>query len=631
MKAAQQRSVSQKVRYRFDNTISRGTLPVIGYLAVLTFALVMGAAFVLAITGTAINEEKNPSFGEAFWQSLLRILDPGTFSGDNGWFLRIVMLVVTLIGISIAAVLIGLIASGIEQRIDALRRGRSTVLESGHTLILGWSPRIHTIVSELCVANDNQRKPVIVVLASEEKEEMEDELSARVASFHNTRIVCRTGDPANLHDLRIANASEARSIVVLGQGEVAADADADVVKAVLGVLHIVENPEVPIVAEVDDAETSWALREAGGDRVLTVRSSDVIANITAQACRQSGLAAVCQELLDFDGDEIYFQSVPALVGHTFGEALLGFEASTIIGIRRPGGAVALNPPMDAVIGDGDSLIAVSEDDDTVVFTGFQDVTVSEAARRPAEPTTAEQLLVVGWNPLGPAVLRELDEFAHPGSSVDVIVDPDIVDGADLTDLGLQHLVVQYQRERGNLDDLTQTVSGRAFDHVIILGYRSGMTPAEADARTLLTLLLLRRALDGDGERRSRVVTELLDSSDVELARATGADDFVVSDALSSYVLAQLSENPELDDVLTDLFDAEGSAVGLKPASRYVELDQTVSFASIVAGARERGEVAVGYRLAEQNGSQPEVVVNPKKSAEVRLGWEDRVVVIGPPE
>ena len=175
------------------------------------------------------------------------------------------------------------------------------------------------------------------------------------------------------------------------------------------------------------------------------------------------------------------------------------------------------------------------------------------------------------------------------------------------------------------------MSGRAFDHVIILGYRSGMTPAEADARTLLTLLLLRRALDGDGERRSRVVTELLDSSDVELARATGADDFVVSDALSSYVLAQLSENPELDDVLTDLFDAEGSAVGLKPASRYVELDQTVSFASIVAGARERGEVAIGYRLAAQNGSQPEVVVNPKKSAEVRLGWEDRVVVIGPPE
>ena len=75
-------------------------------------------------------------------------------------------------------------------------------------------------------------------------------------------------------------------------------------------------------------------------------------------------------------------------------------------------------------------------------------------------------------------------------------------------------------------------------------------------------------VDVDGHR-CRIVTELLDSGDVELARATGADDFVVSDALSSYMLAQLSENPELDAVFTDLFDAEGSALGLKPVDRYV--------------------------------------------------------------
>ena len=132
------RSVGQRLRYRFDNTISRGTLPVIGYLALLTVALVMSAALVLAITGTEINEQDHPGFLEAFWQSLLRILDPGTFSGDNGWFLRVVMLVVTLFGISIAAVLIGLIASGIEQRIEGLRRGRSAVIDSRTPSTSSW-------------------------------------------------------------------------------------------------------------------------------------------------------------------------------------------------------------------------------------------------------------------------------------------------------------------------------------------------------------------------------------------------------------------------------------------------------------------------------------------------------------
>ncbi len=624
-----QRSVGQRVRYRFDNTISRGTLPVIGYLAILTFALVLVAALVLTVTGTAVGDDPDAGIGETFWQSLLRILDPGTFSGDNGWFLRLVMLIVTLIGISIAAVLIGLIASGIEQRIEMLRRGRGLVVETGHTLILGFSPRVFTVVSELCVANENQSKPRIVVLADREKEEMEDELATRVEETRGTRIVCRTGDPASLHDLTQVAAEHARAIIVLGGDE---GGDADVVKGVLAALYVVGDRDVSIVAEVEDVETARALEEASSSRVRTVRSMDVIARITAQACRQAGLSLVCQDLLDFDGDEIYFADATPLVGHTFGEALLGYEASSVIGVRFADGTPVINPPMDTVLAAGDTVIAVSEDDDTVVFSGLRDEDAPDVVLGPAA-SGPEQLLVVGWNWLGPAILRELDQFAAPRSSVDVLVDPDLVDPSELDDLGLRNLRVRYEAEQGDLDELTATVSGRTFDHVIILGYRDGLSASDADARTLLTLLLLRRALDDtavDGNR-ARIVTELLDSRDVELARATGADDFVVSDALSSYMLAQLSENPELDPVFTDLFDAEGSAIALKPAGWYVRADAPVSFARVVAAARARSEVALGYRLASGADGQPEIVMNPAKSATATLGAHDRVIVIGAPE
>jgi len=626
-----QRSVGARVRYRFDNTISRGTLPVIGYLALLTFVLVFGAALILAITGTGFGAHDHPGLGEAFWQSLLRILDPGTFSGDTGWFLRIVMLVVTLFGISIAAVLIGLIASGIEQRIELLRRGRSAVLESDHTLILGFSPRIYTVVSEICVANENQRKPSIVVLAKPEKQEMEDDLGSRVADIKNTRVICRSGDPASIQDLHRGNAEEARSIIVLGGDH--EEADAEVVKAVLAVLHVVGKREVPIVAELNDSETARALEEACGDRVLTVRAADVIARITAQACRQSGLSAVCQELLDFDGDEIYFQAVPELVGHTFGEAVLGFEQSSVIGLRTADGTVTVNPSMDTRVGEGDVIIAVSEDDDTVVFSGLREVPLPASTNGEAHDQAPEHLLVVGWNPLGPVVLRELDQFVPVGSSVDILVDPDLVDIDELERPDLRRLTeVTFEHDRGDLDELTQHVAGRTFDHVIILGYRSGLTSAAADARTLLTLLLLRRVLTGDetNGRRSRVVTELLDSSDVELARATGADDFVVSDALSSYMIAQLSENPDLQAVFDDLFDAEGSAIGLKPVSWYVPAWQEVRFDTVVAAARARGEVAIGYCKSVGYDVPQDVIVNPPKSEMLLFSDEDRVVVIGPP-
>ena len=63
----------------------------------------------------------------------------------------------------------------------------------------------------------------------------------------------------------------------------------------------------------------------GGDEAVLIQSSDVIARITAQTCRQSGLSVVYQELMDFDGAEIYFKEEPALVGQTYRQALARFQ------------------------------------------------------------------------------------------------------------------------------------------------------------------------------------------------------------------------------------------------------------------------------------------------------------------
>ena len=156
-----------------------------------------------------------------------------------------------------------------------------------------------------------------------------------------------------------------------------------------------------------------------------------------------------------------------------------------------------------------------------------------------------------------------------------------------------------------------------------------MTPPEADARSLLSLLILQQALVASSSgQRPRIVTELLDARDVDLARATGADDFVVSDELSSLMLAQLAERPDLEDVFADLFDVEGSAIALQPATWYVTSGQ-VPFRRVVAAARARGESAIGYRIERGPGGLPVVVLNPHKRDPVTLGGGDQVVVIAP--
>jgi voltage-gated potassium channel Kch len=618
-----------RLRYRFDATLSRGTWVIIAYLALITAAFAFVAGIILWLVNRPFVAGDERNLAESLWQSMLRLLDPGTFSGDQGWGPRTLSLGVTVVGLLIASALIGLIATAIDQRIEQLRKGRSFVVEEGHTLILGWSPRAFTVISEIQVANENQPGSCITVLAPVDKTVMEDEIRQRVPPHKATRVVCRTGDPAALSDLAMVNAAKARSVVILG--EESAGGDAEVVKAALAVLAGGPRDGVPIVAELTREDASAALTDASAGRVLTVRSSDIIARVTAQACREAGLSAVFQELLDFDGDEIYFQPAPELQGLTFGDAVLAYDTSTIFGRRTAAGVVQVNPPMDTVFEAGDSVIAVSEDDDTVVFTGVREVALPTGADAATAPA-AEHLLVIGWNPLGPSILDQLDLFVAPGSTVDVflergLVEPECLELVDNGGSSWANLEPSFHEARTEMGALQEAMTAKSYDSVVVLGYRHGVDPAEADARTLLSLMVIDRVLAHTGHR-PRVVAELLDARDVELAQVTGGDDFVVSDALGSLMMAQLSEHAELKAVFDDLFAADGAAIHIQPASVYVG-PGPVSFAEVVAAARARGEVALGYRKADgtRDALSGGVVVNPPKDRTVELGSDDQVIVI----
>ena len=102
------------------------------------------------------------------------------------------MLFSTVGSLFLVSIFIGILTNSIDDRIQSLRKGRSFVIEQGHTLILGWSAKIFGIISELVIANENQKNLRIVILADMDKVEMEDEIRAQVKHPKNTRIVCRT-------------------------------------------------------------------------------------------------------------------------------------------------------------------------------------------------------------------------------------------------------------------------------------------------------------------------------------------------------------------------------------------------------------------------------------------------------
>ena len=388
-----------------------------------------------------------------------------------------------------------------------------------------------------------------------------------------------------------------------------------------------------VTAEFLEADSAQALERATGGRLGVVVSSDVISRITAQVCRQAGLSFVFQDLLDFDGDEIYFQAEPTLTGQTFGDCLTLYEFSAVIGVRAADGTVTLSPSMQRVFADGDQVIVISADDDTVVLNG--EIVPGQVAATASEPPLelkVERTLVIGWNAMAPLVLRELDRYVAPGSEVRVLFDPART-GMAPSDAAAENMAIELvEMDTINGQLLAAEIGRSAYDQVIILCYRTGDV-ADSDARTLLTLLQVRQAteLDGSPNNGVRLVTELLDVRDVELARIANPDDFVVSERLTSLMLAQLSENADLRGVFADLFDAQGVELVLVPASRYVTTGEEQSFADVVAAARRRGHVCVGYRrVGDDHGDVTlggGVVLNPPKSKPVTFAEDDQILVL----
>ena len=626
-------SFRQKFQYRFDNLMSRGTPAMVGMLFVFSLVIVFVAGAIITWTGLTTEEGKALPFGEAAWESLMRTLDAGTMGSDTGAGFRIVMLFVTLGGIFIVSALIGVLSNGLETQMERLRKGRSLVLESNHSLILGWSAQIFTVLNELMVANENQSSARIVILANKDKVEMEDEIRERVEIRGKTRIICRNGSPIDPNDLEIASPHTAKSIIVLPPEN--EDPDTDVIKTVLAITN---NPKrraekYHIVTQIRHAKNLNVLKMVGAnDNVHAILTGDLIARIVAQTSRQSGLSVVYTELMNFGGDEIYFKHEHGLAGKTFGEALLAYEDSCLMGLRRADGTLQLSPPMDSQIEAGDQIFALAADDDTIRLSSLSPLPIDEAlirsSRQPITPKP-ERCLILGWNRSGTTIVHELDNYVPAGSQVTVVADVYNIEKQIRAQGGrLKNQKLNVMEGETTDRDLLDKLHVEDYDHVIVLAY-STLEPQEADAKTLVTLLHLRDMAMQDATPFS-IVSEMLDLRNRELAEAAQVDDFIVSEHLVSLMMAQLSENAKLFDVFTDIFDPEGAEIYLKPVSDYVVTGQPVNFYTVTEAARRRGETAIGYRIdSESNnaGKAYGVHANPKKSEKVTFAPEDKVIVI----
>src|SRR3954453_4478039 len=482
---AEEPTLREKLRYRFDATMARGPSAPVGWVGLVTVIMVVAVTIAILLSDT--NSGHKSLFGQLLG-SLEHALDPGTVAGDTGsWSYLLVMLLLTLAGLFIVSALIGVIATGLEEKLSDLRKGRSRVLESDHTLVLGWSETGFTIISELSIANESRTKPSIVILADQDKVEMEDAIRAKVPDTKNTRVVCRTGSPIDLDDLEIVGHQSARSIIVLSPES--EDPDSEVIKTVLALTRGPRRREDPyhIVAEIQDPSNLEAAYLVAGDEAVIIDKRETVARLIVQTARQSGASVVYTELFDFDGDEVYFHRDERLAGKTYADALLAYEDCCVIGLRSPDGDVKLNPLPSTAI-NGHQVIAIAEDDSRLIkageLVGRVDASVIVAAERRPEPPS--RALILGWNDRGAPIVAELDEYVAEGSELVVV--------SELGDVSFpapKRLRADVQKTSTTNRASLEAYDVASFDYVVVLCYSDHLDAQRADAKTLVTLLHLR--------------------------------------------------------------------------------------------------------------------------------------------
>ncbi|KAF3451064.1 hypothetical protein FNV43_RR07153 [Rhamnella rubrinervis] len=623
-------------------------------------ALLVATLLLIFLGGMALYGVKDESLAECLWLSWTFVADSGNHANSEQMGEKLVSVSISFGGMLIFAMMLGLVSDAISEKFDSLRKGRSEVVEQNHTLILGWSDKLGSLLNQLAIANESLGGGIVVVMAERDKEEMELDIAKMEFDFKGTSVICRSGSPLILADLKKVSVSKARAIIVLAEDGNADQSDARALRTVLSLTGVKKGLRGHIVVELSDLDNEVLVKLVGGDLIETVVAHDVIGRLMIQCARQPGLAQIWEDILGFENCEFYIKRWPQLDGMHFEDVLISFPDAIPCGVKVAslGGKIILNPDDSYVLQDGDEVLVIAEDDDTYTPAALPMVWRGSLPKDFVVPKSTERILFCGWRRDMEDMIMVLDAFLAPGSELWMFNDvPEKEREKKLIDGGLDisRLVnISLVNREGNavIRRHLESLPLESFDSILILADESVEDSAiQADSRSLATLLLIRdiqakrlpmitqvdRGSFSQGSwigemqqasDKSVIISEILDPRTKNLLSMSKISDYVLSNELVSMALAMVSEDRQINDVLEELFAEEGNEMHIRQADLYLREGEELSFYEILLRARQRREIVIGYRFAK---AERAVINPPAKSDRQRWSAKDVFVVIAEKE
>jgi ion channel POLLUX/CASTOR len=115
------------VKYKFDTLFTHGLIFIIPLLIIITTFIILIFSIIYYYS------EETDNYPDALWETFTRILDPCAAAKDKGVKHRTISGIVILCGLVIIAILIGAIVTFMDEKLNELKKGHTTVIEKNHT------------------------------------------------------------------------------------------------------------------------------------------------------------------------------------------------------------------------------------------------------------------------------------------------------------------------------------------------------------------------------------------------------------------------------------------------------------------------------------------------------------------
>ena len=456
----------------------------------------------------------------------------------------------------------------------------------------------------------------------------------------NVKIICRQGDCRYKASVEIVSPDTAKVIIINPNSH----SETDVFKTLLAITNRTNRKKdnFHIVTSINNREEIALCKTIGKKELEIIDTNVFLPRLEAQTIRQAGLPIVYEDLLDFDGDEIYLKKEEKLYGKLFSECLTAYNKTAIIGIFSNGKAY-LNPPHNRIYKRNEKLIGISEDDSTFLLsTSINNNSIKKLKnikvfkRNYNRRLKPENYIILGFNKYTKNMINDMEEYVPKNSKCHIFY----TSSCNLNKNKFKNLNITIKKlnqiDQNFLDSLRlNNINSVAIESDYDID-KAKVNLKKVEYETIKRMIYIRK-IRKIKNLNFRIITELLETNNHELLKEKNSDDFIISEKLVSSAIAQISENKELSEVFNELFIPDGSEIYLKPITKYINTKDKINFYQLIEIAKSYNEIAIGYKInafseySNYNYNNKNinfgVMINPNKIDDIKFSDDDLLIVL----